>query len=326
MDAGANEVWEPLSAAGADAPVRSIFGEDWWFDAAAPGAWERVTVARDGVPVGEMSFVRSRRMGMTFLGMPAMTRTVSPKLRLSNGKPVTRRVNAVSIIAELVEKLPPHDRFETMLAPNCPSVQGFLHCDFAVTHTYTYRSPLGLGPKGLMAAAHQKTRNVIVKARETLEIERSSDLERFIRLHAARFGADNLVDYAVLRRVYAAAHQRGQAEIVFARREGLGDVAAVILLSDQDAVYFWTAARHALHPSGGANSLLIFEAMKIADTKNVQLDLDGYASAQGSVFLMKFGLQPVVRPFVNRSNRLWKCAHLANMLLRPNREDRHYRV
>src|SRR5215510_3176244 len=48
----------------------SIFDQDWWLDAAAPGAWDRVTIAWDGETVGEMSFHATKRWGLTYIKMP----------------------------------------------------------------------------------------------------------------------------------------------------------------------------------------------------------------------------------------------------------------
>jgi hypothetical protein len=302
-----------------------IFAEDWWLDAAAPGEWDRVRVERDGRVVGEQAFSVRKRWGVTFLEMPKLTRTLSPRLLTPIGKPVTRRLHAVALVEELVSKLPRHDRLELALAPDCPSVQGFVQCNFAVTHTYTYRSSAGLTADRMLSGAHQKTRNVVTHAMETCAIEHGGDLERFIRLHAARHGKADRTDHRALARIYEAARARGQAEIIFVQQDGV-DTAAAILVWDAQTVYYWMSARVAISTSSGDNSLAIYEAMRMAEASGRRLDLDGYDSPQASLFLMKFGLQPVVRPFVNRSGPVWKGLNLASSLRRHNRVDRHYRV
>lgn len=49
----------PLKEPVRPAPV--IFDEDWWLDAPAPGAWDRVRVLWDGELAGEMAFHVQRR-------------------------------------------------------------------------------------------------------------------------------------------------------------------------------------------------------------------------------------------------------------------------
>ncbi|MDZ4760422.1 MAG: GNAT family N-acetyltransferase [Alphaproteobacteria bacterium] len=304
----------------------SIFGEDWWLDAAAPGDVEHVAVVRDGVTQGVLHFHRRRRFGLTYLTMPPLTRTMSPFLAPLGDRPVSRALNALSVVGELMDKLPPHDRFETTLDPGCPSLQGFVHNGCAVTHTFTYRGKTGLTPEALLEDAHRKTRNVIAKARRNYEATWSGDIERFIRLHALEFGAVNQIDYATLGRIFSAARDRGRADIVFIAAEGLKDVAAAILVWDATHAYYWLTARDPASGANDANSLAIIESVGHARAGGRAFDLDGYATPATSVFLMKFGLTPVVRPFVNRSNGRWKMLNALSRMRGGDRVDLHSRV
>jgi hypothetical protein len=135
-----------------------------------------------------------------------------------------------------------------------------------------------------------------------------------------------MVNYPTLQRLFEAAARKGQAEIVFARLGGEQDTAAMILVWDAQAVYTWLLARDAVQNYVGASSLLTVEAMRTAERLGRILDLDGYIRPEVGVFLMKFGLQPVVRPFVNHSSRLWYASRALTTLIKPNRFDRHYRV
>lgn len=306
--------------------TRSIFDEDWWLDASAPGAWDRAQVEWSGVAVGDMAFHVKRRWGLTFIAMPHLTRTMSPRLYPPPAKAVTRDMLNQTIVSELVQKLPRHDRFERSLEPGCASVQGFVHANLAVTHMYTFRSKAGDGPETMLQQMHQESRRAINKAQRECSIERSMDLDRFIRLHGQSYGKGTLVHYDVLRRIFSAAESHGQAEIVFARLNGSADGAAMILLWDSTAMYTWLLARDRVQNHVGATSLLTFEAMKSAHRVGRILDLDGYVTPAVGVFLAKFGLQPVVRPYVNGSSRAWQALRCATGIFKPERTDRHFRV
>jgi hypothetical protein len=307
-------------------PTSTIFDEDWWLDAAAPGAWSRVKVVWDFETVGVMAFHITRRSGLTYLKMPHLTRTMSPRLIPPPAKPAIERINHQAIVAELLQKLPRYDRFERALNPGCPSVQGFVHANLAVTHLFTFRSVRGDGPETMLELAHQKTRRIIARAQRECGVERSMDLDRFIRLHHQAYGGNTFVDYTILRRLFEAAAARKRTEIIFVRLNQDTDTAAVILIWDSEATYYWLIARDAMQNYVGANSLLIFEAMCTAHRLGLVLDLDGYVRPEVGVFLMKFGLQPVVRPYVNGSNRLWLGLRTITTLLKPSRPDRHFRA
>jgi Acetyltransferase (GNAT) domain len=307
-------------------PAPTIFDEDWWLDAAAPGAWDRVGVIWDSEAVGEMAFHVTRRSGLTYLKMPHLTRTMSPRLFPPAAKPAIQAISHQAIVAELLQKLPRHDRFERALNPGCPSVQGFVHANMAVTHMFTFRSARGDGPETMLGLAHQKTRRIIARAQRECEVERGMDLDRFIRLHRQAYSGKTFVDYAILRRLFDAAAARRRTEIIFVRLGPKTDAAAIILMWDSETTYYWLIARDTAQNYVGANSLLIFEAMCTAHRLGLVLDLDGYVRPEVGAFLMKFGLEPVVRPYVNGSSRLWLGLRAISTLLKPRRPDRHFRV
>jgi hypothetical protein len=307
-------------------PARTIFNEDWWLDAAAPGEWDRVRVSWDGEDVGDMAFRIKKRWGLTYIGMPHLTRTMSPQLRPPSAKAATREMLCQDIVAELMAKLPRYDRFERALEPGCPSVQGFVHANLPVTHMFTFRSKPGEGPETMLAQAHQEARRAITKAQRDCVVERTMDLDRFIRLHTQAYGKDSLVKYDVLTRLFEAASSRGQAEIVMTRLGDEADTAAMIVIWDTKAAYTWLLARDGARNYVGATSLLTFEAMRTAQRLGRILDLDGYVSPSVGEFLTKFGLSPVVRPYVNDSSRLWQAMRAATTFVKPKRPDRHFRV
>jgi hypothetical protein len=310
----------------ASAPARSIFDEDWWLDAACPGAWERVRISWDGEDVGDMAVHIRKRRGMTFLTMPHLTRTLSPNLRPPPSKAATRAMHNQAIVGEIVAKLPRHDRFERFLDPECLSVQGFVHANMPVTHMFTFRSKTGDTAEAMLAQAHGEARRAINKAQRDCTTERSGNLDRFIRLHAQAYGKDSNVDYPTLTRLFEAARARDQAEIIIARLKDETDTAAMIVIWDNGVAYTWLLARDEVRNYVGATSLLTFEAMKTSQRLGRVLDLDGYVTPQVGTFLTKFGLEPVVRPYVNGSSRLWGAMRAVTTLIRPKRPDRHFRV
>lgn len=304
----------------------SIFDEDWWLDASVPGAWDRARVVRDGALVGDMAFHVKRRWGLTYIAMPHLTRTMSPRLYPPPAKAATRDMLNHTIVGELMQKLPRYDRFERSLEPGCASVQGFVHANLAVTHMFTFRSKPGDGPDTILPQMHQEARRAINKAQRECTIERSTDLDRFIRLHRQSYGEGTLVDYEILQRIFAAAASREQVEIAFARMNGSVDSAAMILLWDSGSLYTWLLARDRVQNHVGVSSLLTFEAIKTAHRLGRVLDLDGYITPAVGTFLAKFGLQPIVRPYVNGSSRVWQALRCVTGIVRPARRDRHFRV
>ena len=225
-----------------------------------------------------------------------------------------------------MERLPRHDRLELCLEPGCPSAQGFTHLGFPVLHTFTYRSSVTADMRSCLRDAHQKTRNVVIRAQKACSLERNTDLDRFLRLHLSEFAEGNRIDYAVLKRAFTAAAARGQVEILFAKADDGRDLAAAIVLADKTTLYYWLSTRDPAVAMSGASALLVFEAVKLAYATGRTLDLDGYATPGQGVFLMKFGLEPVVRPYISYGSGAWRWLNLVTTAFRPQRGDRYFRV
>jgi hypothetical protein len=67
-------------------------------------------------------------------------------------------------------------------------MQGFVNANLAVTHMFTFRSKPEDGADAMLRLAHQEARRAITKAQRECVVERSMDLDRFIRLHQQSYG------------------------------------------------------------------------------------------------------------------------------------------
>jgi hypothetical protein len=305
---------------------RTIFDETWWLDAAAPGAWDRVEVKWEGKLVGEMNYYVQRGRAFTYLKMPPLTRAMSPRITPTDTRGASRFIQTDEIVRELYAKLPKHDRFERTLERDCPSVQGFTHLGLAVTHFFTLRSAPGECPEVMLQQkSRPKIRRLVHKAQRECETERSTDIERFISLHHLSYDDRNYVDHAAMRRIFEAAAAHGQAEIVFTKLNGQ-DAAALALVWDSHATYCWIGARNRALGDGGPYRLAFIEALRGAHARGTVLDVDGYASPEVGVVLMKLGFEPSARPYVNGSNRKWRAYWFARTLVKPRRSNSHYAV
>lgn len=305
---------------------QTIFDQDWWLDAACPGAWDRARVDWDGREVGVMAYHVRRSGPFTYMSMPPLTRSMSPLLSPPDPGGASYFIQTQDIVRELLQKLPKHDRFERTLEIGCPSVQGFTLAGLAVTHFFTLRSAPGDDVAALLRRARPKTRRMVQRAQRECEVERNVDIERFIALHRIFHASRNYIDHDVLRRLFEAAASRGQAEIIFVREGGV-DAAALILLRDSQSTYCWMTARNRDVGDGSANRLAFVEALRTAHMHGTILDVDGYARPEVGLMLMKLGFEPVHRPCVNGSSPLWLCYWtLRTLVRRHHRSTRHYIV
>ena len=108
--------------------AHSPFEQRWWLDAVAPGEWGEVVVERQGDVVARLPYLRKRKLGLTVLTQPPLTRFVGPWLRPSTGKYATQLGAECELMGELIEKLPPHDAYRGSFAPAVTNWLPFYCC------------------------------------------------------------------------------------------------------------------------------------------------------------------------------------------------------
>jgi Acetyltransferase (GNAT) domain len=309
-------------------PGATLFHEEWWLDAATNGHWDCATIERNGAVIASMPFILRNRLGLRFLTMPPYTRTLGPVFTDVPTKPSKKLSAQVGLLRTLLTKIPKHDRFEMMLPPESDLTLAFVTCSYVVTNTFTFVSE-GACPSTdpLLRDMEPRTRRKILSSARKLQVERHTDVDRFIRMSVLEHGRlfTNNNNFPAINNIFRACLERNRAMVLSAVNEHGKDVAVSVLVWGCGVLYNLLAARHPEQAGPGANSLLVWEALRIAKEKGLRFDSDGVYSPHAAVFYSRFGLTPKVRPTVNLGNNWWKLAFLAKAALRPHSMDLYYR-
>ena len=298
-----------------------LFHEHWWFDAACPGAWDVREIHRDGRIIASMAFHTFKKLGFTYITMPGLSRTLAPCINEQWTKPVTSRQNLTSVLGELIQALPKHDRFELCLPPNSELALPFALCGFRTTATFTFRFR-GSSSQTAWTAMEQKTRATVNSASRQFSAQIHDDFSRHERLAELNAKARGGVrsDFTAVRRVFEACHKRDRCAIITAVNDDALDVASAIVIWDNENLHYWMSARLPGICSG-ANSLLIWKALELATDMERTFDLDGFITPQNGLFLAKFGLEPAIRTYVTKATPIWSGLFgLKSMLNGPEGE------
>ncbi|MDP4022318.1 GNAT family N-acetyltransferase [Methylobacterium sp. NEAU 140] len=316
--------------------MASIFEQPWWIGAATDGAVRQIAFADGASCRAHLTVVPHRAWGLRRLAMPRLARVWSPQITFGSVRPKNPLPAQVRALQGLVAQLPAHDDLAYTLPPESDLVLAHGLAGFAVTPTYTFRSvPCrdGMADDGMasdgMAGMDQKIRYNIRSGLKRVAAVEHGDIERYIGLSRAFIRSRafrNSYDYDALRRIFRAAHERGQGTVLSAHDRQGRDVASAVLLLDERSVYYWLNCRD---PEAGdyvANSVLIWEAMRYAAARNLQFDMDGYHTPEAGVFLSRFGLTPVPRYAVSRASPRYAMLSaqydLAKSLLSPEMRGR----
>jgi Acetyltransferase (GNAT) domain len=310
-----------------DALSTPIFEQAWWLDAATGHTWDQAEVMWDNKPVGWMPYFVVKRLGLKYIRMPPYTRTLTPRFNLPPAKPVRHLDNQVRVLSELLSRLPHHDRFEMTLSPNSEAIFPFVQLHYTAAANYTFCTPPNSDAGTLWSGLDQKTRNVIKTSRKKFTAEFHKDFDRFIKLARVQHKLNSKTDfndYPALTRLWEACHSRGQSIVLSVLDDKNCDVASSLLVWDNASLYFLASARDPHLSGNSANSLQIWEALSYSRERGLSFDMDGYQSSNAASFLRTFGLSPVIRPVINKTNPLLKAILMTKTFFFP-REDIHYR-
>ena len=163
---GVDPVGEVVSGDDHLGRAHTPFEQPWWLDAVAPGSWGEVMVERQGEPVARLPYVRKRKLGLTVLTQPPLTRFVGPWLRPSTGKYAKQLGVECELMGELIKQLPPHDVYRGSFAPAVTNWLPFYWAGFEATVRYTYRLNDLSDPDKLWAEVGGNVRSRVRRAQQ----------------------------------------------------------------------------------------------------------------------------------------------------------------
>jgi hypothetical protein len=258
--------------------VNSVFEQPWWLDAVAPGAWGAATVRRGDDVVARLPYVRRRQLGLATIVQPAFTQTLGPWLGPIDGKYARRLDTEKKLLGQLIEGLPPFDVFLMCFSPAMTNWLPFCWAGFSATLLYTYRIE---GLDDLEHVQHEfqdHVRRGIRKAERVVEVDDALPLEEMLRLDALTFARRGMKPgrrAAIMRRLDAACARRG-ARRIFGAVDAAGRTHAALYVAwDERTLYALMSARDPELQAAGANTLLYWEAIRLASRVSRGFDFEG---------------------------------------------------
>jgi hypothetical protein len=280
----ATSVFDPLEP--------TVFHQSWWLHAASAGAHEEVTVRHAGRIVGRFPFVIRRHLqGLrTLCGMPELTHFLGPAIDEGSGAPCNRAVKRALITRQLLAQLPKTTGFRHTMHAGVNDMLEFQRAGLAISVEFTYE----VKPepeKILWRNMRDKTRNVIRRAQEQMEVFELDDPGEFISSYNRNLqnrGRRNRYDDRTIERLCLEAMRRGQGRIIAVRDQNRDINAAVLCVWDCRVAYYLLSTRSAA-AGNGAVSLLIWHAMRDSASRGLVFDFEGVGTPGSGHFYNGFG-------------------------------------
>ncbi len=275
--------------------TNSVFQQDWWLDAVAPGKWE-VLELRSGsgelearMPIVRDTLLRGR---IHTVPMPELTQTLGPWITPSKAQKYSRQLtHDLELIAGLVELLPPADLVRQNCHYSIRTALPFHQAGFTLGLRYTYVIEGCDTTDAAWALLSKSRRKAVRSAQNNLEVRVCDDIEAFLRVYKktfARQGMSPLLSDDFIRRVDSAAARAGARRMIGAFDESGALHTMDYLVFDDTCVWDIMSGSDPDLRNSNSGSLVTWEAIKFAVERGLVFDFEGSMLA---------GVEPVFRSF-----------------------------
>jgi Acetyltransferase (GNAT) domain len=272
--------------------VNSVFEQPWWLDSVAPGRWDEAVVRHGDDVVARLPYTTRRRYGRTTIVQPHLTQTLGPWLAPTTCKYARRLEGEKRLLGQLIEALPPFDFFRMNFSPALTNWLPFYWAGFEATVRYTYRIEDLSDLDRVHSEFQEGVRRGIRKAQGPLEVDHDYPLEHLLRLNAETFARQGLrtpYSDAFVRRLDAACAARGARRILAAIDANGRAHAALYVAWDERTLYPLINARDPELQAFGSNTLLYWEAIRLASDVSRVFDFEGSMLEPIEHFVRAFG-------------------------------------
>ena len=228
--------------------------------------------------VARLPYARRQRFGLPTITQPQFTQTLGPWLAPSEGKYARRLEVEKNLLGQLIEMLPRFDLFRQCFAPSLTNWLPFHWAGFQATVAYTYRIEDLSDLDRVHREFQDHVRRAIRKAQGNVEIDHDFPLEELLRLDTQTYARQGLKlphSYEVIRRLDAACAERGARRILGAVDADGRTHAVLYVVWDERTMYALMSARNREVQPAGANTLLYWEAIRLAAEVSRVFDFEG---------------------------------------------------
>lgn len=275
------------------APVPgSVFEEPWWLDAVAPGSWRELLSNDGGEAAARLTVQVLHRHGLTIVRNAPLTPVVGPSFVLTAQKHEGRLAQVRALVEGLIASLPSRHHLRLVFAPGFDDHLPFRWAGFQTSLAVTYRIDDLSDPDRVWAGFSESCRRAIRKADKSVVVRDDATPDAAIDCAGqsfARQGKALPFRAGTLNAAMHAAMSRGAGRCMLAEDSSGRVHAAAMIVHDARSAYYLAGGADPALRSSGAQSLLLWTAIKQAAGKSAAFDFEGSSNREIERFFRSFG-------------------------------------
>ena len=287
--------------------TNSIFEEGWWLDAVAPGQWDCLEVRdSNGNLTGRWPLCYGKLLGFKTIKNPKYTQTLGPWIKSDASKYSKYLSTKKKVLEELIKQIPrkPYNFFITLDSSN-EYVLPFRWRGFQISPTFSYRFSELSNLDEIYRQIDSKQKTVIKKAETALTVKDDCPIDVLIEMMRktnVRQNRKKGLYKDVIFRIDDACQKHNARKLLVAVDDNNHVHAAAYLVYDDRTCYYLFGGADPNYRNSGAQSLLIWEAIRFASTVSRAFDFEGSNVEAIERFFRSFGSPFVVNYTVKRLN------------------------
>ena len=274
--------------------ANTIFEQPWWLEAVSPSAWHESIVTENDEVIGRLPFVlQKKRFGVKAIHMPRYTQTIGPWIKHREFEVGNSHLSKQkAIIKMLLNNLPKVKYLNINTSLENTYVLPYSWNGYHITPLFTYRIPDLTDLEDLASKFHKTVHKNIRSASKKVEIKDDVDLDIIFTINEKLFknqGRNDPTDKQVIERIVAASLAHNAGKMLYAV-DSQGNIHGYLfLVYDENVCYYLLAGSNPEFRSSGAQSLLLWEAIKFSATVSKAFDFEGSNVEGIENFVRQFG-------------------------------------
>ncbi len=258
-----------------------------------------ILAARDGTGavVGGIPLPRARRWGLELIHPPVLAPYLGPVFDLSGAQANSERLSWMRQCGELLARhIANFDSFRCTAGACAPDLQGLLWGGFRAELAYTFRFSAA-GAKSAAEGIARKHKQQLAKAhRMNLSVSREDNVAKLLELSTQTFTRQGLASPYhpdAVKRLWATAQERGQAQIYLARTVEGEAVAALLTVHDRRTTYQIISGVDTAHREVPGPYAVLWQAVQDALAAGRDFDFEGSGLRGVERFYRRWGAAAV---------------------------------
>jgi len=277
--------------------ANNIFEQPWWLNTVAENQWEDITIVENSEIIARWPIVTKKKFLYNRITMPQLTQTLGIWFQTIDSSEIDKLSKQKQIIFALLEKLPHSNNLSVRLDSSLKYFLPFVWRGYTIKPLISYKIADLSDIRHVYSNFDKTAKKNIRSAEKKIIIRDDLDIQVLIDAINQTFSAQkrNAPDMNNLIIDIARECKKHNSGKLLAAVDTDGNVhACSYFVYDDQKFYYLISGSNPQYRTSGAQSLIIWEAIKFASTVSKEFDFEGSMIEGIEKFFRQFGGKPTV--------------------------------